>query len=146
MRWCCRSFRLYSVSSGISTWRENRQRRCDLLVGNIEDRDTAVPNETASAAFFVSSIEASGFSSEIDHTGTYSCEWEYTTSNGYTFADASEGTMIEMHNLHSISDADKRNYQITNETRLSTDGISYVHSDADEFSNNNPSLVEVENN
>ena len=120
-------------------------------VGDIEDKDTAAPNEKASATFSVSDTEVSGFFSEIDHSGTYSCEWNYTSVDEYgnevnTWNEAAEGSMIEMHNLDPINDADKRDYQITNETRLNTDGISYVHSDADEFRNNNPNLVEVENN
>ena len=120
-------------------------------VGDIDDKDTAASNEKASATFSVSDSEITGFFAEIEHSGTYSCEWEYTSVDEYgnevaTWSEAAEGSMIEMHNLHPVNDADKRSYQIAKETRLNTEGISYVHSDANEFRNNNPNLVEAENN
>ena len=104
----CTAFRLESV-------RGERIANVDAtcLVGDIEDKDTAVPSETASATFSVSDSETTGFFAEVDHSGTYSCEWTYTISNGKTWSEGTEGSMIEMHNLHPIYDSDKTEYSIT---------------------------------
>jgi len=114
-------------------------------VGEIEDKDTAAPNETASATFSVSDSETTGFFAEVDHSGTYSCEWTYTTSSGKTWNEGAEGSMIEMHNLHPIYDSDKTEYTITRNVRLNSESLEYSYNSADQFKNKNPSLTEVPN-
>lgn len=91
----------------------------------------------------VSDSETTGFFAEVDHSRVYSCEWEFTTSNGETWSEGAEGSMIEMHNLNAFDNLGEGEYLITQDVRSNSNSLSYHFDTAEEFKSNNPGLTEV---
>ncbi|MDZ5813336.1 hypothetical protein U4E84_18560 [Halorubrum sp. AD140] len=97
----------------------------------------------ASETFEVSDTETTGFYAEIDYDEVYSCEWEYTTSNGESWSEDAEGSMIEMHSFEPTEDQDEREYMITQDVRTADDSLSYHYDNKDEFTDSNSDLIEA---
>lgn len=105
--------------------------------GSLDEKSSAAPNEIISGSTTVSDSQVSGIYGEVDHSGTYSCEWNFTTTNGYVLDEASEENLIEMHQFNPINivDGEETSEQITGNHWDFFSSLSWAYTDLNEFEN-----------
>lgn len=113
--------------------------------GALGDKSSAVPSEIVSHSFTPSSTEVTGFYANMDHSGTYSCEWEFVANNGEVYDTASSDTLVEMHNLRPIYNEGVPKYDIARDVRRNGPITYSGYGSFYDFQNEWPSLTEVPN-
>lgn len=104
--------------------------------GDLGNKEFAAPNEKITGTVTVSDTEVTGIYGEVDHAGTYSCEWNFTTTSGYKFDEANEEELIEMHAYSPIniaSDQAERNGEITGRVWDQYNELGWAYTSKNEF-------------
>jgi hypothetical protein len=106
--------------------------------GDLGNKEFAAPNEKITGTVSVSDTEVTGIYGEVDHAGTYSCEWNFTTTSGYKFDEASEEDIVEMHKYSPIniaSDQASRSGEITGQVWDQYNELGWAYTSKNEFEN-----------